>query len=250
MNADNLFSDLCIRHGIPEECRESGTILLGGKDTKPLDRRLNAVTPVSFASVGGKIVGSSYPVLREEVGAHLERYADAPFSDEALGALDRLLRPYLAAWGYRPAPFPTRYAVSYLLPDNFVPDGSRILAGTRRITAEDLSAYENLTMIKPENDPQKPAFGYIRDGKILAVAAVNSAPEKTRCAEIGVECVKRMRQQGLGLSCVSALSEYLVREGKTVLYQHYVTNLPSGALAKKAGFVPVGAFFAYTAMQN
>lgn len=241
-----LWEDLCEQHGVAPD---GEGILIGEKDTKPLDRGLNAVTPVSFASVGGRLAGSAYPVLREALLAHLSRYREDPFSAEALRALHGLLLPQLGAWGYKPSPFYDRYAVSLTCPADAVPDGSRILPGTRLLVPGDEAVLKSRISMKLADCVRRPSFAFIRDGEVLAAAAVNRSTDKVRCAEIGVECAPAFRRQGLALSCLAALTAYLTEHGETPLYQHYITNSASGALAKKAGFLPVGAFFAYTAMK-
>lgn len=241
-----LWEDLCAQHRVDPAAEG---IPIGEKDTKPLDRGLNAVTPVSFASVGGRLTGSAYPCLREPLGEHLTRYREDPFSTESLQALHRMLLPYLAAWGYRPSPFWDRYAVSLLYPSGGVPDPSRILPGTRQLLPGDERTLENRISMKLADCVRRPAFAVIREGRVAAAAVVNRSTDKIRCAEIGVECAPAYRRQGFALSCLTALTAYLMAHGDTALYQHYVTNTASGALALRAGFLPAGAFFAYTSMK-
>lgn len=242
-----LISDLLRQHHI--EDGEMGTLFLGQKDTRPLDRRLNVIAPVSFACVSGRIIGSAYPELCEPVFSHLETYRENPLGEESLAALDRLLRPYLAGWGYRPAVFPTRTARSLVLPEDYRPKREYILSGTEFLTEGAAETLKNRTSMKFADCVKRPAFVFAGDGEVPAIAAVNSATEKSLCQEIGVECAPGFRRRGLGLSCVCALAEYLFLRGENVLYQHYEGNKASGALAEKAGFVPVGGFFTYTSMR-
>lgn len=243
--AELLWQDECMRHGVDPTASDG--FALADKDESPLARHLNVIVPVSFACVGDCVVASAYPGIRSDTAAFFEKYrsADALFSDEAFTELDRVLRPQLAAWGYKPAMFPTRYGISLLQDDADAVPQSAILAGTVRMT-EDMCRMKNITSMKTGDCAARGAYAHVVNGEIVCIASVNRVSGVQSCVEIGVECAPDHRRRGYASSCVCALTRMLCGEGKVVLYRHYHTNTGSAAVAKSAGFQPAGRFFSYT----
>lgn len=241
--AERLWLDECARHNAAAD----GGFVFTCKDESPLSRHLNAIVPVSYACVGEKVVVSVYPSARSCVSAFFEKYcsADALFSDAAFADLDGILRPYLAQHNYRPATFPSRFGIS-LVQDNAVCVPTEpIMADTVRMT-DTMGSMKNLTSMRAADCAARGAFAQMVNGEIVCIASVNRVSGSERCAEIGVECAPGYRRRGYASSCVCALTRMLCEEGHVVLYRHYHTNLGSAAVARAAGFVPVGRFFSYT----
>ena len=243
--AELLWQDECARHGVDPSA--AGRFVFAEKDEAPLVRHLNAVVPVSFACVGERVIASAYPRIRSDIAAFTEKYCsyDTLFSDEALAELDSLLRPHLAAWGYKPSAFPARYGISLVQDDADAVPLSPILSGTVRITG-DMCRMNNLTSMKPGDCAARGAYAHVVGGELVCIASVNRVSGADRCVEIGVECAPEHRRCGYASSCVCALTRMLCGEGKVVLYRHYHTNTGSAVVAKSAGFVPQGRFFSYT----
>jgi len=245
-----LLLDVCRHHRVTltEDGRDG--VLIGQKDDAPLQRRLNAIIPVSFACIDGVRVASGYPAVSHALNAHMTEYRDTLFSDRSLTSLHRALIPYLTEWGYRPSPFYLRYGIACLFgPTTPVPtEQSPAPAQLCRLGEQHLRL-RNLTSMKISDCVARGAFGCVEDGAICAVAAVNSSSDAEHCVEIGVECAPDYRRRGFALASVRALTDMLTAEGKTVLYRYYVTNTASAAVAARAGFVPAGGFFAYTAFR-
>lgn len=264
MNAA-LFDDYCSRHGVAvchnvaETDFDPAGIALSQKDDTPLARGLNVIVPVSFAETGGYCTASCYGVLTDEVSAHLHKYRENLFSDAALEALDRLLRPHLDAWGYEPSRFAHRWAYSCIQDnaDNIPRD--RILPGTVRLspdvlpTRNGLISINSLVSMNLSDCAARGAYAVFADDRkdtVVCIASVNRTIGAEHCTEIGVECAPAYRRRGYAVSCVAALARELVSEGKTVLYQYYHTNTASAAVARCAGFVPAGRFFTYSAFRK
>jgi len=245
--AEYLWLDECARHGADAASMTDGGILLADKEEAPLSRHLNIIVPVSFACVGDAVIASAYPSARSVMTAHFEKYrsADALFSDAAFAALDTALRPYLAAWGYKPSAFWARYGISLVQDDAAAVDVSAILCGTVRMT-EAMCGMKNHTSMKSDDCIRRGAFAHTVNGEIVCMASVNRVSEVEHCVEIGVECAKDWRRCGFARSCVAALARALCEEGQIVLYRHYHTNTGSAAVARSVGFRPVGRFFSYT----
>ncbi len=249
--AERFWLTECLRHGADPTVSD-GTFLVCPKDETARERHLNAIVPVSFACVGERIVASAYPSNCSLVRAHFEKYCspDMLFSEEAFSALDTALRPHLAAWGYKPAMFGSRYGVSLIQDRADAVPISAILDGTVRIT-DTVCGMKNLTSMKPADCAARGAYAQIADGQIVCIASVNNVFgtgtfDTERFAEIGVECAPDYRRRGYAASCVSALTRDLCGAGTVVVYRHYHTNQGSAAVAKTAGFQPVGRFFSYT----
>ena len=241
-----LWLDECTRHGVDASAAEC-SLVMADKDETPLKRHLNAIVPVSFACVGERMIVSAYPSVRSAIDAHFEKYRspDALFSAEAFAALDRALRPHLAAWGYKPAMFPSRYGISLVQDDASAVSSDCILSDTVCVT-DALCQMKNLTSMKPADCAARGAYAQIADGQIVCIASVNRVSDLERCVEIGVECAPDYRRRGYAASCVRALTRDLCEGGNVVLYRHYHTNIGSAAVARAAGFRPVGRFFSYT----
>ena len=242
---DLLWQDECARHRADADA--CGALVYADKDEAPLRRHLNAVSPMSFACVGARVVVSCYPSVRSVILPHMEKYCfvNTLFSDEAFASLDRALRPYLAAWGYRPAAFPSRYGISLVQGCADDVPTSPMLDGTVRVTDAMLD-WNNHTSMRTSDCAVRGAFAHVVNGEIVCMASVNRVSGAERCVEIGVECAPDHRRRGYATSCVCALTRALCGEGQVVLYRHYHNNLGSAAVARAAGFVPVGRFFSYT----
>ena len=244
-----LLADYCTRHGVTESDFDRAGIALGKKDTAPLERGLNAVVPVSFAECGDYCAASCFPCLYDAVSAHLHRYRDALFSEDALTALHELLIPHLRAWGYRPSPFAHRFAVSCTADDPGCIPADRILPVTRWLEPGAIPENSLISMNLRDcavrgayicTPPEAP-------DTVCAAASVNRCTQGEACTEIGVECAPAFRRRGYALSCVCALARERIMRGETVLYQYHHTNTASAAVAAKAGLVPQGRFFSYCA---
>ena len=241
-----LWLDECTRHGVDASAAES-SLVIADKDEAPLKRHVNAIVPASFSCVGERVLVSAYPSVRSLLCAHCEKYRspDAMFSAEAFAALDRALRPHLAAWGYKPAMFPSRYGISLVQDDASAVSGGCILSDTVCVT-DALCQMKNLTSMKTADCAARGAYAQIADGQIVCIASVNRVSDMERCVEIGVECAPDYRRRGYAASCVCALTRQLCEGGNVVLYRHYHTNIGSAAVARAAGFRSVGRFFSYT----
>lgn len=240
----SLYLDYCRRHNVQPD--ESAPLLLGDKDPTPLARRLNVIVPVSYAVMGERVIASAYPVLRTEFAAFLHTHGENLFSDGAFSALDGLLLPYAAPWGYMAGMFAHRYAYSCVLSDPDAVHADCILPQTARLTP-DRTKRPSLVTMNTTDCAARGAYCIENEaGEICAIASVNRVSGAAHCVEIGVECAPAYRRRGYASSCVAALSRDLTREGKTVLYQHYHTNRGSAAVAKRVGFTVAGRFFAYS----
>lgn len=246
MTAALLWQDECARHGTDASAVHT-PFFLADKDDTPLVRRLNAVVPVSFACVGERVIASAYRSIRSDMTAFFEKYrsSDALFSGDAFSALDGIMRPHLAAWGYRPSAFPSRYGVSLILRDAADVCEGCILSDTVRMT-DATADMKNLTSMHTADCIARGAYAHIANGEIVCMASVNRVSGAQRCVEIGVECAPAHRRNGYAASCTAALTRALCREGNAVLYRHYHTNTASAAVARAVGFCPVGRFFSYT----
>ncbi len=241
-----LFSDECMRHGV-DPTAVKNAFVFADKDESPRMRHLNAIVPVSFACVGDAVIASAYPSMRSIVLPHFEKYrsADTLFSENAFVSLDCMLRPYLTEWGYKPAMFPSRFGISLVQDDASAVRSGCILSDTVCVT-DALCRMKNLTSMKTADCAARGAYAQIADGQIVCIASVNRVSDLERCIEIGVECAPDYRRRGYAASCVCALTRDLCEGGNVVLYRHYHTNIGSAAVARTAGFRPVGRFFSYT----
>lgn len=241
-----LWQDECARHGADAAAFQCGFVL-ADKDESPRMRHLNAIVPVSFACVGDAVIASVYPSICSDLTRYFEKYrsSDALFSDAAFAELDRRLRPHLAEWGYRASMFPSRYGISLLQENAASVPASEILDGTVRMT-EAVVNIPNCTSMKSSDCAARGAYAQIADGQIVCIASVNRVSDMEQCVEIGVECAPDYRRRGYAASCVCALTRDLCAAGQVVLYRHYHTNVGSAAVARAAGFTPVGRFFSYT----
>ena len=241
-----LLSDERARHHTADLCADAD-IAIGEKDARALERRLNVIVPLSFSLVSGKRTASCFVQVRDVLDVHFSNFytEEALFSEQAFRALDAAMQPYLDTWGYRTPRIFGQWGRMLLQDRADAVPVSRILADTRRMTA-DSASYPNLTSMKTADCIARGAYMHIADGQIVCVAAVNQSGGVGECVEIGVECAPAYRRQGLAVSCVCALTEELCREGKTVLWRHYHTNIASAKTAESAGFLQAGRFFAYT----
>ncbi len=250
-----LYEDYLKRHNLPSNAVPTDGILLGEKDTKPLLRGLDTIIPVSFGVTETVCIASCYPCLREEFSSlltHMRERGDDLFSVKGLSEIDQFLRPYLAEWGYRPSPFVHRYAVSCVLDDIAAVRVDRILPATRRPETADVPYLRSFVTMKLSDCAARGAYVMMASDApdtVACIASVNRVSGTEHFTEIGVECAPAYRGRGWATSCVAALAYDLLSHGEAVLYQHYCTNFASAAVASRAGFVPRGRFFAYSAFR-
>lgn len=90
--------------------------------------------------------------------------------------------------------------------------------------------------IEIADDGEDVIFAVVDNGRLLAYAGMNDLSYEDDSVEISVETAPEHRRKGYGSACVTALTEHLIKKGKTVRYKCSKENVRSSALAEKCGF--------------
>ncbi|MGN1082331.1 MAG: GNAT family N-acetyltransferase, partial [Candidatus Avispirillum sp.] len=80
---------------------------------------------------------------------------------------------------------------------------------------------------------------------ILSYAGINDIYCGENSLGISVETAPEARRYGYGSAVVTALCEFIIGNGKKVLYKCSAENIASSALALKCGFELVGTRYSY-----
>jgi hypothetical protein len=91
--------------------------------------------------------------------------------------------------------------------------------------------------------PKHPAFGVVRDGKLVCVC--ESSRENNEAAEAWVRTSESYRGKGFGKQVTLAWANNLQKLGKTPFYSYKASNLLSSYLAKSLGLVQISEEITY-----
>ncbi len=164
------------------------------------------------------------------------RYSAYPLSERALEFLFPMATRLLWEFGYRTDPYGRkRWLHAFVCRDAETLARERVLPGTVKLT-EELLSLPNRTTVNPEMllECGFDAFVTVEQGEIVSVASVNPGGSED-CAEINIQTAQDFRSRGFGVSNVVALCDYLIGQGRSVLYEASCHNTRSVATAKAAG---------------
>ncbi len=176
------------------------------------------------------------PGIESVLVCYADQYAAYPLCDRALDYLFKTVTDRLYDMGYRTDPHGRKkWLYAFVCDDAKALALDRVLPGTVKLTEEMLSL-PNRTTVNPEMllACGFDAFVTVECGEIVSVASVNPGGSE-ECAEINIQTAPDYRSRGFGVSNVVALCEYLLTQGKTVLYEASCHNSRSTATARAAG---------------
>lgn len=197
--------------------------------------------------VGGVHALTSITTLRAAETAAREyarRYADNPFSPEAVAFLCAELAPLFRQCGYSAdadSPCETITFETCLKPQVPVVTGKSGLIWCASGEAESF----DFSLIEGGADDGDCAL--VVDGKkVLCAAGINDL-RRDGYSEIYVECAANYRRRGYASACAAMLASKLIDDGQRVRYETGADNTASISLARKLGFDEIehtASFFA------
>ncbi len=204
------------------------------------DQRPVAIPLIVRCHVDGEVIvkyDPAVPGLAALIGDYQARFSAHPLSDRALTYIHDEATELLDALGYETDPYGRKKWVYAFICD-LVADLSlsRVQSTTRQLTQGEL-AVKNRTTVDPAEllEYGLDAFVTVVENEIVSIASVNPGGDES-CAEINIQTAPLYRGRGYGVSNVVALSEFLIKQGKEVIYEVSRYNHPSIATAKAAGF--------------
>lgn len=187
----------------------------------------------------------------------LKAYLNQSFVPQALASgLDALLFDcYPAGWSILldqliPGQQPRRYPRQYFACQALQQDWRLLLPAGFRVVSADADLLEqthlaNLAEVRDEmcserisvQDFLENSFGFCIQRRDELVAWAFSEYNAKECCEVGIATVEKYRRQGLGTVVALALVEHALKSGyHTIGWHCWASNLPSAALARRAGF--------------
>lgn len=176
-----------------------------------------------------------YSFCREIAEKFSERFAEDPFSSDAVSYLMDRLAPKMAEMDFTLTD-PCAHAYLEFRCDK--PDTAKILPECEIITTLKGEKWNDLELDEfelDESDPTDRMAVIRRGGRIVCFAGLNDLAEDG-LFELNVECEEAYRRQGFGVSCIAALAQYLVNLGGGVKYVTSEENIASRSTASAAGF--------------
>lgn len=164
-------------------------------------------------------------------------HGDSPFSEAALGYLERELAPIMHALD-----FSTEHAVERIFYEYRcdAADASAITAECELIDSlngEDYAPELELGAFALDSANKIDRMAVVRDGgRIVCYAGLDDVCENDGLLEVTVECAREYRHRGYGGSCVARLTEYLLSLGERVKYVCENDNVFSSKTAERAGY--------------
>ena len=190
---------------------------------------------------GQELQATAIPRVSRRVRGFLSRFAEDPFSDEALAWLWAGIAPKESEWGYRGGKFRWRRCRILRIPEDKPLPAP--LPETRVLTEQDGAC--NLTTYRIAETVASGclAVGTVIDGRVVSVAVTHediSELERGDTVEIGVETAPEARGHGYAASALSLATSLLRERGIIPEYRYTRSNRASGAVAARVGYEEVG----------
>ncbi|MGN1409468.1 MAG: GNAT family N-acetyltransferase [Eubacteriales bacterium] len=185
----------------------------------------------------GEIEIISYSFTQKIAEEFEKKFASDPFSDEARHFLCEKLTPTMNELGYDTEGAADRIHLEYRCSEA---DTTKILPECEIISTLQGEQWDELPLDEFSLDPDDKTdrMAVIREGgKIVCFAGLNDISEDDGYIEVTVECCENYRHRGFGVSCIAALTDYLLSLGERVKYICVEDNYASRAAAESAGFV-------------
>ena len=177
----------------------------------------------------------------------LARFADRPFSPEAVAFLSSELEPLFKKCGYAPDPDSPYEIIAFSPAQPFDPPEKPLSPGASLVyCGEGEGERYDFSLIEGGEDDGG-CFLAVDGDTVLCAAGINDLG-RDGYAEIYVECAEAYRRRGLGAACVAALSSRLLSEGQGVRYETTGDNTASIALAVSLGFREIERTVSFSAI--
>lgn len=222
-------------------------------DKKIFEAEYPAIVPFLMEEYRGHTDFEVYSGVRRVVTAFEKEYRGRFFSDAALEAIGSVLDPYITAHGYRRE---TRggkiWYRSFEMRGASRVDPALFRADSFFLNKAFLLSHptlKNATTFHPMELAEKglPAFVTVAEDTIVSVAAVNENFDSEAMAEITVETAVAHRGKAYATANAAALTDHLLKNGRSVAYCCRKNNTKSTKIARRLGMEEVGRFFAVTA---
>ena len=198
--------------------------------------------PVHVEQFEGETKIFAYPSVGDLCCEYENKFSDDLFSDTALDFLRDGCANFRKELGYREEKYPKNWGYNFICEkiDNLCDNPAE------RIRRD--GKYKNLTTFNIRDclAYERIVYAIVKDGQIVSVAVTSEAPQKgADWVEIGTETAVGYRGNGYSVAAVTALTDFLIQKGYSVLYKCHHKNLASTAVARRAGFSEVGKFYYY-----
>ena len=200
-----------------------------------------------FQKADGECDILTYSFCEELAREYCEKFRGDVFSNAAIEWVCDRFGAKMKEIGYEHYSHEGEMMLEYVMSDEtrLVKDGRcKVSLITSNAELEELCQNTGCS-IELNDDGEDVLFAVVEKGKILSYAGVNDLTYGDGSVEISVETAPDRRREGFGFSCVSALTEHLLKRGKSVRYKCSVMNRPSFALAEKCGFSLEGKRYSF-----
>ena len=187
------------------------------------------------------LVVTVIPRLKKLGREFVRKFADRPFSREALEWLRTEIAGVSADWGYPVGRHSVRHCRIFRFPEGETPRAP--LPGGRALRDVDEEINETTFDIAESVSDGRLCFGQEDGGRIVSVAVTHASPDEREpggTLEIGVETIPRARRCGYAVSCLSGLTETILSKGLVPEYRCTCSNVASAKVARAAGYRQVG----------
>ncbi len=198
-----------------------------------------------------------FPSYEAEAREYLRRFADDPFSPDALDFIFEQIGKKMLARGYEEegnGKFRHRFYYTYAVKSREQINKSAILPSTVPLVKKSIRGKKNKTTfdLPLYIEEEMTAFITVEGSEIVSIASENRsfsddfADEDADVIEIGTETHIDSRKNGYAASNCAALAEKLIAENDCIVtYETACDNISSQKCAEKAGFVRYGRCYYY-----
>lgn len=206
---------------------------------------------------GGEVCVEVFPTYESEAEEFVRRFADDPFTDEAMDFIFEEIGTKMRNRGYEEdenGKFRRRFYYTYVIKSRDAVNRDAILPSTMPLTKKNIRRKKNKTTfdLPLYIDEEMTAFVTVKDGEIVSIASENRScsddfvDEGADIIEIGTETYVDQRKNGYAASNCAALADALLSENDCyVTYETANDNISSQKCAEKAGFVRYGRCYYY-----
>lgn len=181
------------------------------------------------------------PRLKKLGREFLRKFANHPFSGEALEWLRTEIAGVSADWGYPVGRHSVRHCRIFRFPAGSEPLSP--LSGGRPLTADDEARNRTTFDLAETVSDGRLCFGQIEGEEVVSVAVTHASPDEREpggLLEIGVETIPAARRRGYAVSCLSGLTALVLSRGLVPEYRCAFSNVGSAKTARAAGYLQIG----------
>lgn len=200
-----------------------------------------------YIPVSGEVQITTYSFLADRAQALIDSYGDDLLGDKARRYIASEYKAIAENMGYEHFDHENSVMLEYEISDIRQLNKKFICCNCIKIDSQselDILCADTGCEIELTGEDDV-IFAVVEDGKILSYAGINDIDCGENSLEISVETAPEARGHGYGSAVVTALCEFIIGNGKKVLYKCSAENTASSTLALKCGFELAGTRYSY-----